>query len=57
MRAGKFLGYMITYRGIEVNSEQISAIEQFKPPSNPKEVHVLTGMLAALNQFVSKSAD
>lgn len=55
--AGKFLGYMITHRGIEVNPDQISAIEQLKPSSNPKEVQVLTEMVAALNQFVSKSAD
>ena len=35
---GKFLGYMITYWGIEVNPDQISAIELLKSPSNPKEV-------------------
>ena len=55
--AGKFLRYMITHWGIEVNPDQISAIERLKPPSNPKEVQVLTEMLAALNWFVSKSAD
>ena len=54
---GKFLGYMITHYGIEVNPDQISAIEWLKPPSNPKEVQVLTGMLATLNRFVSKSTD
>ena len=27
------------------------------PPSNSKEVQVLTGMLAALNRFISKFAD
>ena len=36
--AGKFLGYMITNRGIEVNHNQIDAVECLKPPSNPKEV-------------------
>lgn len=55
--ADKFLGYMITHRGIEVNPNQISAIERLKPPSNHKEVQVLTGMLAALNRFISKFAD
>ena len=54
---GKFLDYMITHYGIEVNPDQISAIEWLKPPSNPKEVQVLTGMLATLNRFVSKSTD
>lgn len=55
--ASKFLEYMITHQGIEVNPDQISAIEQLKSSSNPKEVQVLTEMVAALNRFVSKSAD
>ena len=28
-----------------------------KPPSNPKKVQILTGMLATLNQFISKFTD
>ena len=57
VEAGKFLGYMITHRGIKVNPDQISTIEQLKPLSSPKEVQVLTGMLATLDRFVSKSAN
>lgn len=57
VRVGKFLRYMITYQGIEVNPNQISAIERLMSLSNPKEVQVLTSMLAALNRFISKSAD
>ena len=30
--SGKFLGYMITYRGIEVNPDQIKAINNLQPP-------------------------
>ena len=56
VRAGKFLGYLITGRGIEVNPDQIEAMKHLKPPSNPKEVQVLTGMLVALNRFISKFA-
>ena len=52
--AGKFLGYLITSRGIEVNPNQIEAVKCLRSPSNPTEVQVLTGMLAALNQFISK---
>ena len=55
--AGKFLGYLISTRGIEANPDQIEAVNRLKPLSNPKEVQVLTGMLAALNQFISKFAD
>ena len=35
---GKFLGYMVTCRGIEVNPNQIKAINNLQPPRNPKEV-------------------
>ena len=38
----KFLGYMITYRGIEVNPDQIKAIHNLHPPQNSKEVQCLT---------------
>ena len=29
--SGKFLGYMVTHRGIEVNPDQIKAINDLKP--------------------------
>ena len=57
MRSGKFLGYMVTYRGIEVNPDQIKAINNLRSPRNPKEVQKLTGMAVALNRFISRSAD
>ena len=47
--SGKFLGYMVTHRGIEVNLDQIKAINDLKPPQNSKEVQKLTGMITALN--------
>ena len=50
---GKFLGYMVTYRGIEVNPDQIKAINNLRSPRNLKEVQKLTGMAAALNRFIS----
>ena len=55
--AGKFLGYLITNQGIEVNPDQIDTVRRLNPPSNPKEVQKLIGMLAALNQFISKFVD
>ena len=36
--SGKFLGYMVTHRGIEMNSDQIKAINNLQLPRNPKEV-------------------
>ena len=55
--ASKFLGYLITNWGIEVNLDQIDAVRRLNPLSNPKEVQKLTRILAALNRFVSKFAD
>ena len=54
---GKFLGYMVTHRGIEVSPDQIKEIHNLQAPRNPKEVQKLTGMIAALNRFISRSAD
>ena len=55
--SGKFLGYMVTHRGIEVNPDQIRAINSLQPPWNPKEVQKLIGMMAALNRFISRSSE
>ena len=55
--SSKFLGYMVTYRGIKVDPDQIKAINDLQPPRNPKEVQKLTGMTATLNRFISWPAD
>ena len=55
--SSKFLSYMVTHRGIEVNPDQIKAITNMRTPRNPKEVQKLTGMTAALNRFISRSAN
>ena len=36
VESGKFLGYMVTRHGIEVNPDQIKAINSLQPPRNPK---------------------
>ena len=48
---------MVTHRGIEVNLDKIKAINGLQAPWNPKEVQKLIGMTAALNRFISRSAD
>jgi len=55
--SGKFLGYMVTHHGIEVNTDKIKAINDLQPSRNPKEVQKLTGMTAALNIFIFRSID
>jgi hypothetical protein len=57
VRRGKLLGCMIIERGIEANPEKIEAIRQMKPPTTKKGVQKLTGRLASLNRFISKSAE
>ena len=34
----KLLGYIVMHRGIEVNLDQIKAINNLQPPWNPNEV-------------------
>ena len=57
VKAGKFLGYMVTQRGIEASPEQIKALINIKSPANAKDVQRLTGRIAALNRFISKSSE
>ncbi|XP_030939729.1 uncharacterized protein LOC115964587 [Quercus lobata] len=49
--------FQILRKGIEANPDQIRAIHNLQPPRNPKEVQKLTGMIAALNRFISRLAD
>ena len=55
--SGKFLGFMVSHRGIEANPEKIKAILDMKSPQSIKEVQSLTGRVATLNRFVSKVTD
>jgi len=54
---GKFLRFMVSQRGIEVNPYKIWAIIEMAPPRNTKEVQSLNGKVAALNRFVSRATD
>uniref|UniRef100_A0A2N9GXW1 Integrase catalytic domain-containing protein n=1 Tax=Fagus sylvatica TaxID=28930 RepID=A0A2N9GXW1_FAGSY len=55
--SGKFLGHMVSYSGVEANPDQISALLNLQPPRDAKQVQRLTGMIAALGRFISRSAD
>ena len=55
--AGKFLGFMVSQRGIKVNLEKIQAIMELEPPRTVKEVQSLNGKIVALNRFVSRAMD
>ncbi|XXG81436.1 hypothetical protein AAC387_Pa09g2071 [Persea americana] len=55
--SGKFLGSLVTRRGIEANPDQITAIQDLRCPTSAKQVQRLTGMAAALNRFISRASD
>ena len=54
---GKFLGFMVSQRGIETNPNKIRAIIEMAPPRNVKEVHSLNNKVAVLNRFVSRATN
>ena len=55
--SGKFLGFLVSHRGIKANPDKIQAILDMKPPQNVKEVQSLTERVVALNRFVFKATD
>ncbi|XP_013607985.1 PREDICTED: uncharacterized protein LOC106314700 [Brassica oleracea var. oleracea] len=55
--SGKFLGYIVTHRGIKANPEQIKAIHSIPSPKNVKAVQKLTGRMAALSRFIFRLSD
>jgi hypothetical protein len=53
----KFLGCLVSTKGIEANPNKIKAILWMEPPSTKKGAQLLTGRLASLNRFISRSAE
>ena len=54
---GKFLGFMVSQRGIEDNPEKVRAIMELEPSRTVKVVQSLNEKVVALNKFVSKATD
>jgi len=48
VEAGKFLGFMLTERGIEANPDRCAAIIAKRSPTSVKEVQQLTRRMTAL---------
>ncbi|GKV11395.1 hypothetical protein SLEP1_g22658 [Rubroshorea leprosula] len=53
----KFLGFMVSWRGIEVNPEKIKEIAKMELPKSVNDIQRLTGRVADLHRFISKSVD
>lgn len=55
--SGRSLGFIVSEKCIEANTEKINAILDMKPPQNINETQRLVGRVTALNRFVSRSID
>ena len=55
--AGRFLGFIVTQRGIKANLAQLKTILQSPAPTSKKGIQQLTGRLAALGRFISWFTD
>jgi hypothetical protein len=57
VKKGKFLGCLVSTKGIEANPSKIEAILRMEPPSTKKGAQWLAGRLASLNRFISRSVE
>ena len=55
--SSKFLGFMVSHRGIEANPDKIQAILNIEPPRNIKEVQSFTEQVAVFNRFFLKATN
>lgn len=53
VKVGKFLGYIVSKRGVEANLENIKAIQDMECIN---DVQKLNGQITALGRFISYSA-
>jgi ribonuclease HI len=57
VKKGKFLGCLVSTKGIEANPSKIEAILRMEPPNSKKGAQRLVGILASLNRFISRSTE
>jgi hypothetical protein len=55
VKKGKFLGCLVSTKGIEANPSKIEAILRMELPNSKKGAQRLVGRLASLNRFISRS--
>jgi hypothetical protein len=56
VKKGKFLGCLVSTKGIKANPSKIEAILRMELPKSRKDAQTLAGRLASLNRFTSRSA-
>jgi len=57
VEGGKFLGFMLTHRGIEANPDKCEAISSMRSPINLKEVQRLVGRLISVSRFLPRMTE
>jgi hypothetical protein len=57
VKKGKFLGCLVSTKGIEANPNKIEAILRMEPPKSRKDAQRLTERLTSLNKFISRSTE
>jgi hypothetical protein len=57
VKKGKFLGCLVSTKGIEANPSKIEPILRMEPPCTKKGAQQLAERLASLNRFISRSAE
>jgi hypothetical protein len=57
VKKGKFLGCLVSTKGIKANPNKIEAILRMEPPNTKKGVQRLAGRLTSLNRFISRSTE
>jgi Reverse transcriptase (RNA-dependent DNA polymerase) len=51
--SGKFLGFVVRHRGIEIDPGKIKAITELPPPKNLKQLRSLQGQFAYIRRFIA----
>ena len=51
--SGKFLGFVVTSKGIHLDPEKIRTVLKMQPPRNLRELRGLQGRLAYIYRFIS----
>ena len=54
--SGKFLGFLVHSRGIDVNSAKATAIATIRPPATVKELKSFLGKVSCIRRFIPRLA-
>ena len=53
----KFMGFVVTYKGMYLDPEKVRAVQQMQPLRNIRELRGLQGRLAYIQRFISNLSE